>query len=357
MKKEYKPIFPIGLALIMYFIFSALYIGFSKHYCNKKAGEHLFDPFLQIQNPTLSSKYGIKNKAGVFRIIAMGGSTTRNASLDKSDRYPKVLEKLLRKHYNSDKIEVLNSGMDWFTTKHTLINYVTYCTDWKPNLVVLMHAINDLYRSFSPPEFTIGEYNEGWTHYYGPSINGAQALPSFEESVKKKYLDGFIDFIQRIENVEVDYPTSKYVSIKMFRRHLTKIANYMKMEKVKLLLMTQPYMFKGNMSEEELKKLWFGVRFCSRKLGLTHAEYPTPVSLARAMDMFNNVTKETAKSENVLFADTEPVLPKTLKYFRDDVHYTKEGAYLLAEATADAVIKSGLVDTYLAQGTRVPKAP
>ena len=36
------------------------------------------------------------------------------------------------------------AGMDWYTTKHSLINYVTYYRDWQPDVVVVMHAINDL---------------------------------------------------------------------------------------------------------------------------------------------------------------------------------------------------------------------
>lgn len=353
MKKKYNAIFPLVLVLLMYFIFSALYIGVSKYYYNRKTVEHLFDPFLQEHNPHLRSKYGIENEAGVFRVIAMGGSTTRNGTLGRSKRYPRVLQRLLRKHYNSDKIEVLNAGMDWFTTKHTLINYVTNCSDWKPNLVIVMHAINDLYRSFSPPDFAVGKYNEGWTHYYGPSINGAQAFPTFEEFMKKDYVDGFIDRVHSIENVEIDYPLSKYVSVKMFRRHLTKIVEYMKYDKTNLLLMTQPYMYKEKMSKEELQTLWFGVNYCSAKRGLAHRKYPTPGSLARAMEMFNKVVKEVARSNNVMLTDAEPLLPKNVGYFLDDVHYTKEGSHLLAEAAAKTIIKSGLIERHFEQGRQV----
>ena len=46
--------------------------------------------------------------------------------------------------------------MDWYTTKHSLINYVTNLRDAELDLIVVMHAVNDLYRSFFPPDFTIG---------------------------------------------------------------------------------------------------------------------------------------------------------------------------------------------------------
>lgn len=64
--------------------------------------------------------------------------------------------------------------------KHSLISYVTYYTHWRPDVVIVMHGINDLTRSFSPPYFAVGPYNEQWTHFCGPAIYGARP-PTFEQ--------------------------------------------------------------------------------------------------------------------------------------------------------------------------------
>ena len=70
----------------------------------------------------------------------------------------------MRTQYEQSDIEVFNAGMDWYITKHSLINYVTNLRDAVPDLIVAMHAVNDLYRSFFPPDFTIGSYHRLWFH-------------------------------------------------------------------------------------------------------------------------------------------------------------------------------------------------
>jgi hypothetical protein len=100
--------------------------------------------------------------------------------LSQENRYPEQLRSILQEQYKKSGIEVFNAGMDWYTTKHSLINYVTNMRDYNPDLVIIMHAVNDLYRSFSPTDLAVEPYNRLWSHFYGPSINGAKP-PTFEQ--------------------------------------------------------------------------------------------------------------------------------------------------------------------------------
>ena len=45
--------------------------------------------------------------------------------MDEGDRYPRVLEHLLRERFPGRRIDVFNAGMDGYTSKHSLINYVS----------------------------------------------------------------------------------------------------------------------------------------------------------------------------------------------------------------------------------------
>src|SRR5205807_4189844 len=121
-----------------------------------------------------------KNKqASTFRILALGGSTTRDVSLKKDDRYPAVLERILQERYPTTRIEVLNGGMDWYTTEHALIQYAFGASDWNPDLVVFFEGINDLCRSCASPQLAVGEYKSDYSHFYGPVIR-AYHTPAFE---------------------------------------------------------------------------------------------------------------------------------------------------------------------------------
>ena len=273
----------------------------------------------------------------------MGGSTTRNASLPRQDRYPNVLQHLLEKYYPELNIQIFNAGMNWYTTKHSLINYSTDLMEWKPDLVIVMHAINDLYRSFTDTDYSTTPYDRYWSHYYGPSINGAKP-PTFFKWFFQRFFSRFSRcWFSEIRYQEKNMPLHTYVSIKDFSRYFQKLAHYLKSDNVGIVLLTQPYLYKKEMSAEEVSTLWFGREFCTKNRGLFRYYYPSPLSLRNAMDAFNLATKELSVDADLLLIDLESALPKDLQYFSDDVHYTKLGARRVAEIVADKLISMGLI--------------
>jgi lysophospholipase L1-like esterase/NADH:ubiquinone oxidoreductase subunit 6 (subunit J) len=328
---------PVGILLLIYIIGSF-------HYYYSQ--EHLFDPFLQHPNQQFDNE-SIEKKPDTFRIITLGGSTTRCASLPPEKRYPSALEKKLQEAYPNYNIEVLNAGMDWFTTKHSLMNYTTYCSDWKPDLVVVMHAVNDLYRSFSPVKYAVGEYNAQWTHYYGASIKGA-VPPAFEEYLLDEYLKFLTEpWFSRLRYIETDIPLEKYKALDSFERHLTKLVDFIHSDSSEVVLVTQPFLYKAEMSDEEIRTLWMINSYFKNKIGFMKEEYPTPGSLAKAMNEANSRVKEIAAQKGVPLADGESGMEKSLEIFVDDVHYTVKGADLLAEIIAQKIKDTDMIDLRL----------
>jgi len=329
--------FSLFPALAIVFVLYA--VGMQYYYYTQK---HLFDPFLQ--NPIRESGKKIAGKKeGVFRILCVGGSTTKNLGLPKRTRYPDVLAEILRKRYPSQRIEVINGGRTWYTTKHSLIGYITYYSDWNPDLVVEMHAINDICRSFSPPDFAIGEYNDLWTHFYGPAINGAKP-PTFE-----KYLLSFFEvplnaWYAGFRFNEFDYPPDRYVSLGAFEKNLEKMIRYVKNSKSEIMLVSQPSLYKDKMSNEESRHLYFGRTIANTKTGFMKEECPSPGSFRRAMDLFNKTARKIALKEGALFVDAAGSIEKTIENFRDDIHYTEKGARLLAESVARKIIGAKLME-------------
>ena len=139
--------------------------------------EHRFDPYLQ--NPGVVIDDIERPRAGdELRVVALGGSTTESSELPEPERYPARLQGLLSDAYVDRPINVVNAGRDWWTTKHSLIHYVTHVRRWRPDVVTVMHAVNDLYRSFASDGYALGEYTASWGHFYGPAIQGARP-PTF----------------------------------------------------------------------------------------------------------------------------------------------------------------------------------
>lgn len=318
--------------------------------------EHLFDPYLQM-NPATFPEEDLQKGENEFRILCLGGSTTESGDLREAERYPGVLQSLLEQRFSpSMTLKVFNAGRAWYTTKHSLINYVTYYADWQPDLVIVMHGINDLYRSFSPPFFAVGPYNEFWSHFYGPSIEGAKP-PTYEQVwIRKLSRQSFFGMPLRLpfetwfsllRFQEVDYPLDRYHSLIPFERYLRKIVRLVQEEETHVLLMTQPFLYREALQPDEARVLRFGWQACSTKTKLLGLEYPTPQSLERAMTAFNAATRKVAQDEGCFFADADAWVKKDLNHFWDDVHYTAEGARDVARAALAAILESGVINKRL----------
>ena len=332
------------ILLILYFFFHYRY------YYQLENPVREFDPFLQAPPPQFD--INTEKDTNEFRIIALGGSTTRCNRLEEQYRYPQVLEDILSEAYPSRKITVLNAGMDWYTTQHSLINYITYCSDFNPDLVVVMHSINDIYRSFESPFFTMGEYNDRYSNFYGPAINGARppAPETFEKNLLKQLYYSFMnltdtttsvsnEFLSQIIGSEEDIPFEKYRSYKPFKKYFSKLFHYLNSDSVECVLVLQPSIYKKTMTQAEYDRLWFGKLDC-----FENGVYPSPASLAMAMKEFNSAAKKIADDNSIDVVDGATNIPKTLDYFTDDVHYTNKGASKLAELVAEQIINSGVIE-------------
>lgn len=85
----------------------------------------------------------------VFRILCMGGSTTYGVGADKTNSYPSQLEGLLRRVYGGcgRRFEVLNLGVMGYHSWHTRIRFEAELAALRPDLVLIMDAVNDLVAS------------------------------------------------------------------------------------------------------------------------------------------------------------------------------------------------------------------
>lgn len=359
MRKVPNGINKLTIIAIVGFLLIA-YITASEYYYHKNVClEHHFDPYLQVSSKILS-RSSIDKAGNVFRILCLGGSTTLDDRNPARRRWPALLKNYLQKKYPQIKVEVINAGMHWYTTKHSLINYVTYYKDWNPDLVIIMHGINDLYRTFSPEDFAIGEYNDRWTHFYGAEINGAKKPMTLEIYFRYRFLRAIDKFFRIMSHIgistkstlnglpikEVNYPPEKYVSIEMFKRHLALLARYARLDKAIVILMTEPYLYKTTMTKEERQAVWFDKSFCLTRISdykRSYYEYPSLESLASAMALFNKTTKEIANTEGAILIDADNYIPKNLVNFRDDVHYKEAGSRLLAKLVAKNIIDRNLI--------------
>jgi lysophospholipase L1-like esterase len=295
---------------------------------------HYFDPFLQSPPAWLGTDDW---NAHGCRILAAGGSTTANGTLAPADRYPRQLDRLLAQLRPEAQPHVFNAGMAFWTVKHNLINYVTYTRRWRPDVVVFMEAINDLYRSFSPEEYAAGPYNPLLSHFYGASIRGARPA-TFLQQVFRDHLSVLGEkWYARDRFIETDWPLSRYRSLAQFGPMLRALVHYVRSDGAEIVLMTQPSLLKPQMTPEERATLMFGRYSCIERTGWLTSEYPSSASLLRAHDAFNATVRQVAAELDTPLIDLAAAIPRDLAHFTDDVHYTPRGAARIAQLVADRV--------------------
>ncbi len=293
---------------------------------------HPFDPYLQMP----PHRYVLPHKdSNEVRILCLGGSTTAGLSLADTLRYPYRLQQRLQARYPQLKVRVINLGMDWYTSKHLVTIYTTEGRYYQPDIVVCMEAINDMYRSWSPRGFAVGAYNDEYAHFYGPAYNGAEP-PTMEYHLLSHSHWGDLPLLL-MQQHRVAYRPSEWRSVGPYIRHLSALARYVAADSAAFYLVTQPNLYKPQMTEEEERLCWFGQLLCNRRVGWHTLEYPDLASMRAAMDTFLYEERRMAAAQHIPLIDAAAMMPRTLKYFYDDVHCYSPGADSLSHVVADAI--------------------
>lgn len=80
----------------------------------------------------------------VFRIVALGGSTTYSTGTTPEKSYPALLQQILREDYGYSQVEVINGGMSGYSSWENLINYAFRVHELDPDMIIIYAAVNDV---------------------------------------------------------------------------------------------------------------------------------------------------------------------------------------------------------------------
>lgn len=89
---------------------------------------------------------------GIFRIVALGGSTTYGSANRADEAYPAFLQDILREEYGYENVEVVNAGMIGYTTWDNLANYIFRVIELEPDLLIFYEGFNDVQPRSVDPE-------------------------------------------------------------------------------------------------------------------------------------------------------------------------------------------------------------
>lgn len=297
------------LLFISIVFFLLLVYPFADYFYRKSLTENLdeFHSFLQIKPPPVHNFDTTK-----YNVFCLGGSTTEFK--DESGRdWPGLVQQELNKELLFKDVRLFNLGKQWYSTQHILINYALNLKQYKPDAVIIMENINDLLHNADFSWLSAGEFRDDYGNFLGP-LTRLIKYGSFAEFIAKT-IDGLW-----YQDKPIEIETNEFPGLKAFERNLNTLITLAKSDGTKIILMTQPNLYKDYMTEKELGTLGMlngeaignGKRWTSR-------------TALNGFQQYNDKIREIAHTdEDVYLIDLEIIVPKNLEYFIDDVHYNSK---------------------------------
>jgi len=306
-----------------------------------------------------TNAYGIRGdefrEDQAYRILAIGGSTTECQFLDQEKTWQAVLQKKLNRPH-AQKVWVGNAGKSGLCCREFYM-HMKYLLPQYPQIdtIVVLTGVNNFLR----PLIEADRYDPCfWDHYeYWEDrlIRGAFArMPYFRK--KFRFRPGYYDetavgylvkrfhyrYLQRtlyrdkreglliLRNdrnraSKLDTLPDLTAGLQEYMHNLHAMIDLAAASSVRIVFMTQPTLWKKNMTEQEECLLWNGWAG-SRKAG----RYYTAEALLSGMEQYNDKLKKVCRARKVECIDLGAVLPKDASVLYDDCHFTEYGARLAA---------------------------
>ena len=255
------------------------------------------------------------------KLIFFGGSTTENLCIDGHNRFPYLVGASLANDLNMN-VTVFNAGVSGNNSIHSLISLQAKTIPENPDLILFMHAINDLSvllksRSYwdqpNTRDLIIVDSTKRKISEFGKEFINLIA-PNFRQLIieisagKITNFDEFQDYRNQTNSSQLDL-----VKIKNdFKASVSSFISISKAWNLDIIMMTQPNQF--HIDNEELEKIYY-----SRPQPITYKEF------IQLLKDFNETIIEASKEFDVAYIDLEKMIPKSDLYFYDSVHLNDFG--------------------------------
>jgi lysophospholipase L1-like esterase len=268
-----------------------------------------------------------------YRILCIGGSTTECVYLDDAAAWPALLMRQLNAAQPASQVWVGNAGM----SGRTVAAHVRLILGPRrlPDLdcVIVLAGINDLI------EFLLGadliRERSLFNDELRPIWKGSMAMVLLRRAVKR-YKAALViedeagqgyEAVRRHRRASpvIDELPDLHPALERYRNHLLRLTATCRARRLRLILLTQPVMWKEGLSPAAADLLWIGRDARDR--------YFPPRRLREAIDQYNETLKSVARQEQVEIVDLSSMSGGE-SYFYDDCHFTEAGAQEVADRVA-----------------------
>jgi lysophospholipase L1-like esterase len=301
-----------------------------------------------------------------LNILCIGGSTTECLYLDQSETWPHLVQvQLQEKLRPQQQVWIGNIGMAGRRTREHLLQMQKLLPELdRVDAVILLVGCNDIMRRLAEddkyePDILTSQQGEDavldrafaqrprssslWppqkaalSRYLRAAKNLVQSKLHIEDEIGEVYQ---IRRARRASSTQIRNELPNMSSgLAEYSRNLSGIAQCAETRGVRLILMTQPSLYRDDLTAQEISTLWMG------GIGPLSAEpgqgYYSVEALEEAFRMYNQALRTFCEEESIELIDLEAVIPKSTAVFYDDVHFTEHGAAEVASVVAEYLLSA-----------------
>jgi hypothetical protein len=270
-----------------------------------------------------------------LKLFFLGGSTVACIYVDEDQRYPYLVGQLMQEK-TGKKIASINAGVGGNNSLHSLDVLLNKIIPLKPNVVVMMHNINDLvtliydktYWGNNPSRQPIIDF------YFYKNLTGLKALSTLARDMYIPNLHASIRLLShKIFGRKVKVQDDEFANVRgkkltideaaiinEFKMNLQTFINICRAWHITPVLMTQFNRYKRHPDPKVLAAMQ-GFQSDS---GIPVSEF---ISLYAR---FNQSIRDVGKQNGVLVIDLANQIPQDKKYIYDVVHLNTRGSQLAA---------------------------
>lgn len=263
---------------------------------------------------------------GEFRIVALGGSTTENVWNDAGIHWPLVTQCILRDQ--GYPVRFLNGAMSAFSTAHSLVRLQFDALEYDPDMVVIMHAVNDLTVNYVAaargmqvdPNYRVKYGTRSFTGEIGTDDVVISRLARMVRQRMARGSDGLVPREEWSYDIEE--------GARIFERNLGMIGLVAGGAAAPAVLVTMPY----SRDPANYAPILEGELRVGPGVGLI----PEPDRFAEDMDRYNEGARNVALTDGLGLVDMAALYHEEEGDFVDPVHYSTRGVLKFGRTAAAA---------------------
>jgi lysophospholipase L1-like esterase len=270
---------------------------------------------------------------GTFRIVTIGASVVFDTRVSLEESWAYQLEQILRAHFPSTSIEVVNAGIPGRTTADSLVNLGVRLVHLDPDVAILMEGVNDQRTNRMPG------FKPDYAHWYAEpacTVWGGVVDPLLDHSLLLSHARHRLKHVlnPHLSDNARGRPVARYDTVaaeglEVYRRNLVSMIGICRAHGIEPVLATVGHSLEDNGD-------WNPSMGTPNPLLYYHAEF-TMAGIRDGFAQYNRVNREVAQAQQCTLVDIERLVPEGKAWYQDDVHFTAQGSRKAAEVFAAAV--------------------